>query len=145
MQQLKPDSQLIDDADCWEQACEQYNGKDEAKLNDGRPFDCHEFEKQVEKNRQNLKLMQTNVKDVVTQNLLSILERIDADRDNEIEAHEVEEALEQLKKLDGVKVDAVKFRKKFRGMPSTSLYQVLENIVRDDVPADERIFSFPEQ
>lgn len=48
LQQLKPDSDLIDDADCWEQACAQYNDKPEAKLNSGKKFNCKEFEAQVE-------------------------------------------------------------------------------------------------
>lgn len=104
-----------------------------------------QFGQQVEANRKNLKMLQTNVKDVVVQNLMSILERIDSDRDSQIEAHEVEEALDQLKKLDGVTVDATRFRKAFSGLPSTSLLHVMQNILREDLPAEEKIFTFPKQ
>lgn len=101
-----------------------------------------EFADQVEKNRSNLKMMQMNVKNVVVQNLISILERIDTDGDSKVETHEVEEALDQLKKLDGVKVNAQKFRKAFSGMAVKSLLEVVGNITKDDLPADERIFEF---
>jgi len=48
LQQLKPDSELIDDADCWEMACDHYNDKG-LKLNDGTTdFNCHDFENNVE-------------------------------------------------------------------------------------------------
>ena len=104
-----------------------------------------EFAEQVEKNRDNLKMMQTNVKNVVVQNLISILERIDSDRDSQIEPHEVEEALDQLKKLDGVEVNAQRFRLVFSGMAVQSLMNVVGNIQRDDIPPEERIFEFPEQ
>lgn len=48
LQQLKPDSDLIDDAHCFEKACEKYNNSPEAKLLDGTPFDCNDFRAQVE-------------------------------------------------------------------------------------------------
>jgi phosphomevalonate kinase len=99
----------------------------------------------VEANRANLKKLQTNVKNVVVQNLISIVERIDTDGDAMIESHEVEEALDQLKKLEGVKVDAKKFRKVFSGMAVKSLSNIIGNINRADVPPEERIFEFPEQ
>ena len=47
LQQLKPDSDLIDDADCWEMACQTYNTPEHTLLN-GQPFNCHDFEKNVE-------------------------------------------------------------------------------------------------
>ena len=101
-----------------------------------------EFAQQVEANRTNLKMMQTNVKNVVVQNLISILERIDTNRDLQIEAHEVEEALHQLRKLHGVKVDAQKFRQAFSGKTTKSLLNVVGNITRQDLPENERIFEF---
>jgi Glycosyltransferase (GlcNAc) len=48
LQQLKPDSDLIDDADCWEMACKKYNDNEQHKLNNGQPFDCKDFERNVE-------------------------------------------------------------------------------------------------
>ena len=49
LQQLKPDSDLIDDADCWDMACQTYNEpSDDHKLLDGTAFNCHDFEKNVE-------------------------------------------------------------------------------------------------
>ena len=104
-----------------------------------------EFEDQVENNRNNLRMIQMNLKNVVVQNLISILERIDTDGDSQVETHEVEEALDQLKKLEGVKVDAQKFRKAFSGMAVKSLLDVVGNITRDDLPAEERIFEFTGQ
>jgi Glycosyltransferase (GlcNAc) len=48
LQQLQPDSDLVDDADCWEMACKTYSDKDQHKLNNGQPFDCQEFQSNVE-------------------------------------------------------------------------------------------------
>lgn len=48
LQQLKPDSDLIDDADCWDMACQTYNNADDHKLLDGTAFNCHDFETNVE-------------------------------------------------------------------------------------------------
>lgn len=101
-----------------------------------------EFANQVERNRDNLKMMKMNVKNVVVQNLISILERIDTDGDSKIETHEVEEALDQLKKMEGVKIDAQKFRKAFSGMAVHSLLEVVRNIRSDDIAAEDRIFDF---
>ena len=48
LQQLLPDSDLIDDADCWDMTCQTYNNKKDNKLNNGQPFNCHDFEHNVE-------------------------------------------------------------------------------------------------
>jgi cell division protein FtsI/penicillin-binding protein 2 len=98
----------------------------------------------VEKARENLKKMQMNVKNDAIQSLMSIIKRMDTDKDSQVEPHEVEEALEAVKKLPGVKVDAVKFRKAFSGSTVKSLMTVIGNINKHDaLPEADRIFEFP--
>jgi len=48
LQQLKPDSDLIDDADCWDMACETYNNNNNHVLLNGQPFQCQDFQNNVE-------------------------------------------------------------------------------------------------
>ncbi|CAB9500431.1 expressed unknown protein [Seminavis robusta] len=104
-----------------------------------------EFEQQVAKSRNNLNHMQLNVKNVVINNLMNIMERIDTDGDDTAQAHEVEETLDAIKKLHGVKVNDGNFRKAFSGKTVKSIMNVVSNIKKiGDIPPEDRIFEFPD-
>lgn len=48
LQQIEPDSDLVDDADCWEMLCKMYSTPAEHTLLGGSPFHCEDFTKNIE-------------------------------------------------------------------------------------------------
>eukprot|EP00542_Grammatophora_oceanica_P011967 CAMPEP_0194027868 /NCGR_PEP_ID=MMETSP0009_2-20130614/1908_1 /TAXON_ID=210454 /ORGANISM="Grammatophora oceanica, Strain CCMP 410" /LENGTH=248 /DNA_ID=CAMNT_0038667053 /DNA_START=129 /DNA_END=875 /DNA_ORIENTATION=+ len=100
----------------------------------------NQFAEQVEKNKSILKTMQANLKGTVLQNLLSIVMSSDADKDNIVDAEEVDTMIRRIEGISGVEVHDDRFRKAFSGNSVGSLMNVVSNLLRDDVPAEEKIF-----
>jgi len=104
-----------------------------------------DFEKQVEENRNILKSMKTNLKSSVLQNLLSVIMSSDADKDMMVDESEVEVLITRIQNIGGVEVHDDRFRAAFSGQSVSSLMTVIQNLLRDDVPPEERIFEFKEK
>jgi hypothetical protein len=100
------------------------------------------FAEQVEKNRGLLKAMQGNVKNTIVQNLLSVVFASDTDKDQIVDDHEVDLLIGRLQKIGGIEINDEKFRKAFSGGSFTSLLNVVSNLMKDDVPPEDRIFHF---
>lgn len=100
------------------------------------------FAAQVEKNRSLLKDMQGNVKNTVVQNLISVVFASDTDKDQMVDEEEVGVLISRLQQIGGIEVHDDRFRKAFAGGTFTSLMNVVSNLIKDDVPANERIFEF---
>jgi FtsZ-binding cell division protein ZapB len=100
------------------------------------------FAKQVETNRSLLKQMQGNVKNTVVQNLLSVVFASDTDKDQTVDKEEVDKLIARLQKIGGIEVHDDRFRKAFEGGSFTSLMNVVSNLLKEDLPPEERIFDF---
>ena len=100
------------------------------------------FRDQVIESKGLLKSMESNHKANVLQNLLTVIFRGDKDRDNHISEHEVDDLLQSIQNATGssVTVHEDRFRKAVTDKPVAAVVDVVENLLRDDVPAEERIF-----
>jgi Skp family chaperone for outer membrane proteins len=101
-----------------------------------------EFEKQVQENRNILKSMKTNLKSSVLQNLLSVVMSSDTDNDMVVDEEEVEVLLRRLHNIGGVEIHEGRFRAAFSGKEVSALMQVVQNLLNDKLPPEERIFEF---
>jgi len=104
-----------------------------------------DFEKQVEENRNILKNMKTNLKSSVLQNLLSVIMSSDADKDMVVDHEEVEVLITRIQNIGGVEVHDDRFRAAFAGRSVSSLMTVIQNLLRDDIPPEERIFEIKDK
>jgi hypothetical protein len=100
------------------------------------------FAEQVATNRDLLKSMQGNVQNTIVQNLLSVVFASDTDQDQIVDNEEVEQLIQRLQKIGGIEVHDDRFRNAFAGGSFTSLMNVVSNLLKDDVPEEERIFDF---
>lgn len=99
------------------------------------------FRKQVEDAKAILQHMQSNHKAAMLQNLLTVIFRSDTDGDNTIGDEETENLLRSLKNAaPEVKIHEDRFRQAVQGKPVASVISVVENLLRDDIPAESRIF-----
>jgi archaellum component FlaC len=99
------------------------------------------FRKQVEESKTILKHMQSNLKATVLQNLLTVIFRSDKDRDNTIGEIETEDLLRSIQNTcPGMTIHEDRFREAVQGKPVGAVVSVVENLLRDDVPQDSRIF-----
>lgn len=104
-----------------------------------------EFEKQVQENREILKSMKTNVKSSVLQNLLSVIMSSDADKDMVVDDEEIETLIRRIENMGGVEIHNDRFRAVVAGKKVGDLMNVAKNLLRDDLPEDERIFEFKDK
>ena len=85
--------------------------------------------------------MQSNHKAALLQNLLTVVFRSDKDRDNTIGEEETTDLLRSIRNTcPDVVIHEDRFRQAVQGKPVASVISVVENVVREDVPASERIF-----
>lgn len=100
------------------------------------------FAEQVKENREILNQMQKNLKANVLQNLLSVVIRSDTDGDNKIDADELEELVERMQNINGVQLNEDRFRAAIEdsGGSIKAVMEVVKNLLRDDVPDEEKIF-----
>lgn len=99
------------------------------------------FRKQVEENKGILQQMQSNHKANVLQNLLTVIFRSDTDRDNTIDENEIKDLLRNIRNTTpGVTIHEDRFRGLVLNKQVGSVLNVVENLLRDDVPEDQRVF-----
>lgn len=103
------------------------------------------FAEQVEKNKRLLQDMKGNVKNTVVQNLLSVVFASDADKDQIVDEEEVELLIGRLQKIGGIEVHDDRFRKAFAGGTFASLMNVVSNLMKDDIPPEQRIFDLDQK
>lgn len=99
------------------------------------------FAEQVKDNQRILQQMKGNLRANVLQNLLSVILRSDADKDFVINENEVDSLIRRLQNISGVKVHSERFRAALGN--DTNVHAVMEvckNLLRADVPPEERIF-----
>jgi len=102
-----------------------------------------ELAKQVERNRKNLKQMGNILQNALIHNLTNIMYRIDSDGDGEMDDDEIEEALVQIRGLDGVTIHDDRFRKVIMDnnrMSRPAISEVIRNVTEKD--PDKCMFVF---
>jgi hypothetical protein len=103
------------------------------------------FEKQVQENKKILHDMKANVKASVLQNLLSVILRSDKDGDMTIGEAEIRDLVRRIQNLAGVTVHEDRFRRAIEGQSVQAVLEIVKNLLRDDVPEEERIFDIQQQ
>jgi len=104
-----------------------------------------QFQEQVAANQQLLAQMRGNLQANVLQNLLSVILRSDADKDFTMDEDEIEDLIRRLQNISGVTVHADKFRAAIAGQSINAVMDIVKNLLRPNVPEDERIFTIARQ
>lgn len=102
------------------------------------------FAQQVEKSREILKGMQSNLKTNVLQNLISLVLGSDVNQDNIVNETEVDELIRRIGNMTGVEIHEDKFRAAVVNKHVNAVMDVIKNLLQDDLPEDERIFVLAE-
>jgi glutaredoxin 2 len=104
-----------------------------------------DFENQVAQNREILKSMKTNLKSSVLQNLLSVIMSSDADKDMVVDDGEIDNLIRRIENIGGVEVHEDRFRAAISGKSVSSVMGIIQNLLRDDLPPEEKIFEFKQE
>jgi glutaredoxin 2 len=100
------------------------------------------FQKQVTDNQVILQQMKKNVQANVLQNLLSVVLRSDTNQDMIMNEVEISTLIRRLQNISGVQVNEIKFREAIQNQSITSIMNIIKNLLRPDIPENERIFTF---
>lgn len=100
-----------------------------------------ELEEQVEMARENLSKMQDNLKGKLVNNIMDVVWGSDTNMDYIIDEDEYEELLRRIGKTPGVEVNGDKLREAIVGKEMRAIQDVLNNLLSEDVPEEERIFT----
>ena len=98
------------------------------------------FAEQVEENRKILQGMQTNLKANILQNLLSLVFGSDTNQDNIVNESEVDDLVRRIGNMSGVEMHEDKFRHAIVGKEVSAVMDIVQNLLREDLPDEERIF-----
>ena len=104
------------------------------------------FAEQVKENRDILGQMQKNLRANVLQNLLQVVIRSDQDDNMTIEADEIDDLINRIKKINGVEVREEKFKDRIisSGGSLSSVMDIIKNLMADDVSKEDEIFIIKE-
>jgi hypothetical protein len=84
--------------------------------------------------------MQQNLQANVLQNLLSLIFSADANQDNIVNDHEVDDLVRRMNNIQGVEIHETKFRNAIVGKEVSAVMDVIKNLLNEDLPEEERIF-----
>jgi len=100
----------------------------------------------VKENRDILGQMQKNLRANVLQNLLQVVIRSDQDDNMTIEADEIDDLINRIKKINGVEVREEKFKDRIisSGGSLSSVMDIIKNLMADDVSKEDEIFIIKE-
>ena len=101
------------------------------------------FADQVKENREILKQMKKNLRANVLQNLLQVVIRSDQDDSMQIHPDEVGDLIARIKAINGVEVNEEKFKSmvKQSGGSLSSVMDIIKNLMTDDAPEEDQIFT----
>lgn len=102
------------------------------------------LEQQVQENKDILNKMKKSTKGRVIQNLISIIYRGDENLDDVISDAEATNVINNLKKIAGLTVHEERLRGAVTGKSVEAVIEVVKNLLRDDVPDDQKIFEVTE-
>lgn len=102
------------------------------------------FEKQVRENQEILARMKQSTRGRVIQNLISVIYRGDKDQDNIISETEAVKLIDGVKDVSGVTVHEDRLRAAIVGKSIEAIVDVVQNLLHDDVAAEDQIFVIAE-
>lgn len=98
------------------------------------------FAEQVEENRKILGGMQKNLKANILQNLLSLVFGSDTNQNDVVDESEVDDLARRIGNMSGVELHEDKFRQAIVGKEVSAVMDIVQNLLREDLPDEERIF-----
>lgn len=116
---------------------------DELTKTSGSSID--QFEEQVEESRRILIRMKQNLKATVLNTLYTLITAADKNHDNMLDDEEVDQMIQRLQKIEGIKMQEAQFRKRIveEGRSPKDIMQVFRDILKEEVPdGEEPIFCF---
>lgn len=100
------------------------------------------FAAQVEEQRKILDGMQTNLAAKIIDNLLSLAFGADQNDNQIIDPQEAENLIRHIQSLSGVSVKADKFRDAISGQTADKVIDIIENLLKENLPEEEKMFIF---
>jgi len=103
------------------------------------------FQQQVEEQRKILASMQNNLCAKIIDNLLSLAFGADQNDDQIIDPQEADDLIRHIQNMSGVTVKEDKFREAISGQTADKVIDIIENLLKEDLPEEERMFMFSEE
>jgi len=103
-----------------------------------------EFENQAKEAKEILEMMKLNNRAAVLQNLLNIILLSDTDGDFVMDENEIDKLISRIQGIGGVEVHEGRFRSRVQDKDIDSIMSVMQNLLSDNVPSDEKIFFIQE-
>lgn len=103
-----------------------------------------ELEKQLEESKQVLREMSRNKRAELLHNLVTVALAMDRDGNRILSNEEIDEMVQTAKGIHGVRLKENLLRKMIinNGRSLAGVMEVARNLVKDDIPEEENIFSF---
>jgi septal ring factor EnvC (AmiA/AmiB activator) len=98
------------------------------------------LERQVDEYKKILEGMKTQTRDRVVQILISVIYRGDTNKDNIISLEEANRVIKGIDDVSGVTVHEDKLRAAIVGQSIEAVVDVVQNLLREDIPEEDRIF-----
>ena len=102
------------------------------------------FRAQVEEQRNLLGGMQDNLSAKIIDNLLSLAFGADQNDDNIIDPEEANGLIQRIQHMSGVSVKEDKFLAAISGQSADRVIDIIDNLIREDLPEEQRLFTFTE-
>ena len=102
------------------------------------------FRAQVEEQRNLLGGMQDNLSAKIIDNLLSLAFGADQNDDNIIDPEEANGLIQRIQHMSGVSVKEDKFLAAISGQSADKVIDIIDNLIKEDLPEEERLFTFTE-
>lgn len=105
-----------------------------------------EFKGQVEESRNILAAMRTNIKASAVQNVITVVLNSDKDGNYTLDPYETEALIENLKSINGMEMNEMKFRTIVSEQNGSinAVVQILQDIIDGDSNTTDGIFQFPQ-
>jgi hypothetical protein len=103
-----------------------------------------ELERQLKESKQILDSMHDNLTGDILQNLISVVLTVDKDGDSALSDTEINELILKFEGMQGVNLKEDLLRKKLteQGRSLHSIMEVAKNLLDDECPPDQNIFTF---
>uniref|UniRef100_A0A7S2YGC3 Uncharacterized protein n=1 Tax=Entomoneis paludosa TaxID=265537 RepID=A0A7S2YGC3_9STRA len=102
------------------------------------------FRDQVAEQRKILASMQNNLTAKIIDNLLSLAFGADQNDDQIIDPKEADDLIRHIQNMSGVQVKEDMFRDAISGQTADKVIDIIDNLLKDDMPEEERMFIFDE-
>jgi hypothetical protein len=103
-----------------------------------------ELERQLQESKQILKGFENNFKAELLQNMMTVILTMDRDGNMILSNEEIDELIQAMEGIHGTQVDEERLKKLIidQGRSLMGVMEVARNLLRDDIPEEESIFSY---